>query len=129
MFLHGNRRIAALITVISLALLVFCLIEREARRNLAPDSKIDGLYNRQPASMGLQGDADRGPADGVPVGVVVISGRDFSISPEPQVRGPGLEVLSVRRSRIPLTGITDKDPRSRTRPFHDDVAGTGATMS
>jgi hypothetical protein len=49
MFLHGNRRIAALITVISLALLVFCLIEREARRNLAPDTKIDGLYNRQPA--------------------------------------------------------------------------------
>ena len=49
MFLHSNRRIAALITVISLALLVFCLIEREARRNLAPETKIDGLYNRQPA--------------------------------------------------------------------------------
>lgn len=49
-FLHSNRRIAALITVISLALLVFCLIEREARRNLAPETKIDGLYNRQPAS-------------------------------------------------------------------------------
>ena len=49
MFLHNNRRIAALITVISLALLVFCLIEREARRNLAPQTKIDGLYNQQPA--------------------------------------------------------------------------------
>jgi uncharacterized protein DUF4277 len=49
MFLHSNRRIAALITVISLALLVFCLIEREARRNLAPETKLDGLYNRQPA--------------------------------------------------------------------------------
>ncbi len=49
MFLNSNRRIAALITVISLALLVFCLIEREARRNLAPETKIDGLYNRQPA--------------------------------------------------------------------------------
>ena len=48
-FLRGNRRIAALITVISLALLVFCLIEREARRSLAPETKIDGLYNRQPA--------------------------------------------------------------------------------
>jgi transposase len=48
-FLKNNRRIAALITVISLALLVFCLIEREARRNLAPDTKLDGLYNRQPA--------------------------------------------------------------------------------
>ena len=49
MFLKNNRRIAALITVISLALLVFCLIEREARRNLAPETKIDGLYSRQPA--------------------------------------------------------------------------------
>jgi len=49
MFLKNNRRIAALITVISLALLIFCLIEREARRNLAPQAKIDGLYNRQPA--------------------------------------------------------------------------------
>jgi len=49
MFLNSNRRIAALITVISLALLVFCLIEREARRNLAPETKIAGLYNRQPA--------------------------------------------------------------------------------
>ncbi len=48
-FLNSNRRIAALITVISLALLVFCLIEREARRNLAPETKIAGLYNRQPA--------------------------------------------------------------------------------
>jgi transposase len=49
MFLKNNRRITALITVISLALLVFCLIEREARRNLAPETKVDGLYNRQPA--------------------------------------------------------------------------------
>jgi transposase len=48
-FLKNNRRIAALITVISLALLVFCLIEREARRNLTPETKIAGLYNRQPA--------------------------------------------------------------------------------
>ena len=49
MILNSNRRIAALITVISLALLIFCLIEREARRSLAPQTRIDGLYNRQPA--------------------------------------------------------------------------------
>ncbi len=49
MFLKNNRRIAALITVISLALLIFCLIERQARRSLAPETRIDGLYNRQPA--------------------------------------------------------------------------------
>ena len=49
LFLKNNRRIAALITVISLALLIFCLIEREARRSLGPGTKVDGLYNRQPA--------------------------------------------------------------------------------
>jgi transposase len=44
MFLHTNRRIAALIGVICLALLVYSLIERETRRNLAPAVKLDGLY-------------------------------------------------------------------------------------
>jgi hypothetical protein len=39
MFLHSNRRIAALITVISLALLVFCLIEREAAATSPPKPK------------------------------------------------------------------------------------------
>ena len=43
-FLRDNRRIAALITVICLALLIFCLIEREVRRNLAPDTEIRGFY-------------------------------------------------------------------------------------
>jgi transposase len=44
MFLHANRRITALIGVICLALLIYCLTEREARRNLAPAIKLDGLY-------------------------------------------------------------------------------------
>ena len=44
MFLHNNRRISALISVVCLALLIYCLIEREARRNLAPAIKLDGLY-------------------------------------------------------------------------------------
>jgi transposase len=48
-FLHTNRRIAALIGVICFALLIYCLIEREARRNLAPDTKLDGLYAGRPA--------------------------------------------------------------------------------
>lgn len=43
-FLRSNRRIAALITVICLALLIFCLIERDVRRNLAPDTEIRGFY-------------------------------------------------------------------------------------
>ena len=43
-FLHNNRRITALITVICLALLIFCLIEREVRRHLAPDTEMIGFY-------------------------------------------------------------------------------------
>jgi transposase len=44
LFLKHNRRIAALITVICLALLIFCLVEREVRRNLAPDTGLVGFY-------------------------------------------------------------------------------------
>ena len=44
MFLHTNRRMAALLGVICLALLVYCLVEREARHNLAPATTLDGLY-------------------------------------------------------------------------------------
>src|SRR5512142_264581 len=43
-FLRDNRRITALITVICLALLLFCLIEREVRRNLEPDTEMIGFY-------------------------------------------------------------------------------------
>jgi hypothetical protein len=43
-FLQRNRRITALITVICLALLIFCLIEREVRTNLAPDTDMIGFY-------------------------------------------------------------------------------------
>ncbi len=47
MFLHNNKRITALITVICLALLVFSLIEREVRQALnhdGGDGKMTGLY-------------------------------------------------------------------------------------
>jgi len=43
-FLQHNRRITALITVVCLALLIFCLIEREVRNNLAPDTDMIGFY-------------------------------------------------------------------------------------
>jgi hypothetical protein len=49
MFLQSNRRIQALVTVICLALLVFCLVEREVRRAIAPAVRLDGLYLGQPA--------------------------------------------------------------------------------
>jgi transposase len=49
MFLKTNRRIAALVSVICLALLVFCLVERTVRRAIAPAVELAGLYVGQPA--------------------------------------------------------------------------------
>jgi hypothetical protein len=49
MFLKTNRRIAALITVICLALLVFCLVERAVRKAIAPAIELAGLYVGRPA--------------------------------------------------------------------------------
>jgi hypothetical protein len=49
MFLKDNRRIAALITVICLALLVFCLVERQVRQAIAPAHTLDGLWAHRPA--------------------------------------------------------------------------------
>jgi transposase len=51
LFLKNNRRIAALVTVICLALLVFCLIERQVRQSLAEqgETKVQGLYAGRPA--------------------------------------------------------------------------------
>jgi hypothetical protein len=44
LFLQSNQRITALLTVICLALLIYCLIEREARANLAPHTTMTGFY-------------------------------------------------------------------------------------
>ena len=49
MFLKTNRRIEALITVICLALLIFCLVERAVRQAIAPDTRMTGLYPGQKA--------------------------------------------------------------------------------
>jgi hypothetical protein len=51
LFLKNNRRIAALVTVICLALLIFCLVERQVRQSLAEQgtTMIDGLYAGRPA--------------------------------------------------------------------------------
>ncbi|MEO3863890.1 IS1634 family transposase [Acrocarpospora sp. B8E8] len=51
LYLKNNRRIAALITVICLALLIFCLVERQVRQALAArgEQKVNGLYAGRPA--------------------------------------------------------------------------------
>jgi transposase len=51
LYLKSNRRIAALITVICLALLIFCLAERQVRQAIAAQgqTKVNGLYAGRPA--------------------------------------------------------------------------------
>ena len=49
LFLHSNRRIHALLGVICLALLIFCLVERHVRLAIAPEDKLDGLWAHRPA--------------------------------------------------------------------------------
>lgn len=50
-FLQNNRRISALITVICLALLIYCLIERQVRLALAPDTDMIGFYHNDRRAM------------------------------------------------------------------------------
>ncbi len=98
MFLNSNRRIAALITVISLALLVFCLIEREARRNLAPQTRLEGLYAR-PAHRPAHSDR--------PSGHAVVPGHRHQPGADPQAQpGPGPAARTARRRPDPPTAIT-----------------------
>jgi transposase len=49
-FLHSNRRAAALVAVCSIALLVYGLVEAETRRAIAPARTIDGLLPEQRAA-------------------------------------------------------------------------------
>jgi hypothetical protein len=49
MFVQHNRRITALVSVICLALLIFCLVERAVRRAIAPKATLEGLYVGRPA--------------------------------------------------------------------------------
>jgi len=48
-FLKNNRRIEALLSVICLALLIFCLVEREARHAILPERTMTGFPGRPTA--------------------------------------------------------------------------------
>jgi transposase len=48
-FLKNNRRIEALLSVICLALLIFCLVERQVRHALAPETTMTGFPGRPKA--------------------------------------------------------------------------------
>ncbi|WP_218041207.1 IS1634 family transposase, partial [Acrocarpospora macrocephala] len=97
LYLKNNRRIAALVTVICLALLIFSLIERQVRHALAEQGQIrvEGLYAGRPA---------------IPTGRLILdalatmkiipgNGQDPPIIPQPTV-------LQLR-----LLDLLDTDPR------------------
>jgi transposase len=97
LFLKSNRRIAALVTVICLALLIFCLVERQVRQALAAkgQTKIEGLYAGRPA---------------IPTGrlifealstmkIIPSAGQDPPIIPQPTPL------------QLQLLGLLDTDPR------------------
>lgn len=48
-FLKNNRRIEALLSVICLALLIFCLVERQVRLAIAPETTMTGFPGRRKA--------------------------------------------------------------------------------
>jgi transposase len=98
LFVQSNRRIQALVTVICVALLIFCLVERQVRRAIAPASTLEGLYLGQPAK---------------PTGRLIFealarlrlipaSGHDPPIIPQPQpLQARLLQLLDVDPTHAP----------------------------
>ena len=98
MFLQSNRRIQALVTVICLALLIFCLVERQVRRAIAPHLTLDGRYVGQPAKptgrlifQALAG-----------LRLLPATGHDPPIIPQPvPLQARLLELLDVDPTQLP----------------------------
>jgi hypothetical protein len=98
LFVQSNRRIQALVTVICLALLIFCLVERQVRRAIAPYLTLEGLYVGQPAKptgrlifQALAG-----------LRLIPASGHDPPVIPQPQpLQARLLHLLSVDPTQLP----------------------------
>jgi hypothetical protein len=96
LFLTSNRRIAALVTLICLALLIFCLVERGVRRAIAPRPTLEGLYAGRPAKPTgrLIFDALAG------LRLNPASGNDLPTIPQPRpLQATLLELLDVDPTR------------------------------
>jgi transposase len=98
LFVQSNRRIQALVTVICLALLIFCLVERQVRRVIAPDLTLAGLYVGQPAKptgrlifQALTG-----------LRLIPASGHDPPVIPQPPpLQARLLQLLDVDPTQLP----------------------------
>lgn len=112
MFLKDNKRIAALLTVICLALLVFCLIEREVRRRLGGDGKMVGLY---PDARRLR-----------PTGrMILFHLADLQMVPATATGPPIVRISSgVQAHLLELLGIDETSPRRLSRqPIYNPMCG------
>jgi hypothetical protein len=97
LFCKNNRRIAALVTVICLALLIFCLIERQVRQGLAieGETKVEALYAGRPA---------------IPTGRLILN----ALAPMKIIPGTGQSPPVIPRPtplQLRLLDLLDVDPR------------------
>jgi Domain of unknown function (DUF4277) len=97
LFCKSNRRIAALVTVICLALLIFCLIERQVRHALAEQgqARVEGLYAGRPA---------------IPTGRLILD----ALSTMKIIPGTGQNPPIIPQPtplQLRLLGLLDTDPR------------------
>ena len=119
LFVQSNRRIQALVTVICLALLIFCLAERQVRRAIAPDLTLQGLYLGQPAKptgrlifQALAG-----------LRLIPAGGHDPPIIPQP----PPLQARLLQLLKVDPTQPPDhpEDPMSSNAPHPAMCEGPG----
>jgi hypothetical protein len=98
MFLITNRRIAALITVICLALLVFCLIERAVRAAIGPGHQNGRPHSRSESQAHRPADLP-GPAR---LRLIPASGGQPALIPQPTlVQARLLDLLAVDPTQPP----------------------------
>ena len=100
MFLKNNRRIAALITVICMALLIFSLVERAVRHAIAPERTMRGLYpENRPAR---------------PTGRMIFAAL-ASMRLIPATRGAPPVIPRPNDVQLQLLQLLDVDPTARLR--------------
>jgi transposase len=128
-FLHNDDRIAALISTVGLALLVFGLIELDLRRVIGPENKLDGLLPEQRAArptgrsilaafqgLGLTYTADGNRIDRLTPPSGTSSNSSKSRCPGPNRASRRIEVRKTgpRAARTPATWRGVPLPRARS---------------
>jgi transposase len=98
MMLKSNRRIEALITVICLALLVFCLVERAVRLAISPAATMIGLYPERRAMK--------------PTGRLIFAALS-GMRLVPATRSKPAEIPRPSEIQMQLMALLDVDPLAR----------------